>query len=532
VSRLSNVNSTVFKYGDRHGALTWKLKDWIGADIQPKEILAGLSACYSRTVYQQALATVLESTDISAITRYQIVYKTQLAQHLGISFRHLDRALVQFEFEEMVKQDLDEYCWLERLDSVSLSQVLQHTSGNNCRYSYSARKNCLLMSFDGGKSGSEEMMLKTRVGFGLFHDLFIKGKTEFLGGEVVLEDEDAEVVQQEPEEHRTSYMGTMKPATPEKGDTKPVDELPASTSIVYVTTDNVVQFENTAKIFYTGDGSRIERNICESTILDTECRYKYSWNDNLITYATDGQYITLATNDDYVVSISIDDDKNLRLQASASDGLFVDILSSKTVIQKRFKSVESFSTILEQKSGEVSIPWTRTTLKNGTTIIHKDNKVRAICPDGSCHTQSEIDGSWTTTSQLGEISRSTSTGEVIAESEKTSIHIAKDYQNDAVVVAREDLVNITLNGVTCQDEGSPSKASSIEVEHDDATIMKNQAGRTVVVHPSFAKLVVDESGVTVGFPNNMVIEQKENGVIVRMVLLRKSLNSRLILYSG
>jgi hypothetical protein len=444
------------------------------------------------------------------MTRSQLVYKTQLATHLGISFRHLDRVLVQFEFEEIVKLDLNEYCWIERFDAGSMSQVLQHASGGNVQYSYSPSKNCLMLAIDGGGSGTNEVMLKTRVGFGLFHDLFINGKTAFLGGDVVLEVEAEDPVKEDPEDD----MIAMKPATPDEVPSNPIEGHQASTSIVYMTTDNVVQFQDTVKVFYTKDGSRIERNVCESTIIKNNCRFKYSWNDNLITYGTEGKCISLATNDDYVVSVSVDEENQLRLQASTSDGLFIDILPSKTVIQKRFKSVESVSAILEQKSSEDSMPWTRTTLKSGTTIIHKDNKVRAICPDGSSHIQSPDDCSWTTTSQMGYISRSVSTGEVISESEKSSIRIAKDYQNDAVVVAREDLVNITLNGVTGQDEG---KATSVDVEHNDSTVMKSQGGRTVVVHPSFAKLVVEEGGATVVLQNNMVVEQKESGFVIRMV---------------
>lgn len=97
------------------------------------------------------------------------------------------------------------------------------------------------------------------------------------------------------------------------------------------------------------------------------------------------------------------------------------------------------------------------------------------------------------------------------------MRIAIDYQNDGIMVAREDLVNITIKGTVNEGEEIPSRVSSIDVEHNDATLMKSQSGRTAIIHPSFAQVAVDENGVNALFRNRMAIVQKEGCFIIKMV---------------
>lgn len=518
---LSYASSKVVLHGDKLGQLESKMKtDLTNADISPVGMLTDLREHYSKNVYIRAVSAMSEDEKVASVTRSQLVYRIQMAKHLGISFRHVDRALLQFEFETLVQTDLDEYCWTERFDSVALLQTLQRTRGSRTRYSYYPLKNCLLLAIDDRESEVTTGMVKTRVGFGLFHDLFVKQQTGLLGGEVKLDDPsfipDATSIVSEDFPDASQVISTEPKFAAETEQMDPSTNPETTSELVYATSDTIIHFADNYSVFGAEDGSKIEKIICESTFMEKEQSFKFSWNDNVITFGATRKSICLSSNDETTIFASIDEkSQKLSLQVSTSDGLFVEVSPTKSVTQTRFKTHETLSSIIEP-SGAERHPWIRKTLQDGTTIVHKDGKIRAISADGSSHTYSKEDSTWTTTSQLGVITRSTQSGEIIPDLSSSSVRVAKDYQNDAMVIAREDLVNVTVKGTTHDDAGS-TRFSSVEAEHSDSTVMKTQSGRTVVVHPSFAKLVMSSNGPNVIFQNRIVVEQAESGFLIALV---------------
>lgn len=151
-----------------------------------------LPSTYSIAAFQKALQSLSESSKdkFEAFDRERRLETTQLERLTGLSRSKIDRTLFLLELEELVglklKPNADDfgglgdYCWVENLDKNNMLQVLQEAklSSLSMKMKYSHRQKGLLLAFMGPgnylnlqSNGSWKHDVKTKVQFGLFHDL-------------------------------------------------------------------------------------------------------------------------------------------------------------------------------------------------------------------------------------------------------------------------------------------------------------------------------------------------------------------------
>ncbi|KAJ3227769.1 hypothetical protein HK099_000442 [Clydaea vesicula] len=526
----------ILYFGDTHSLVSSNLEELV--DINAAELLKSLRSSFCVGRYQRALEKVFSNIPASVVTdiaRNRILKHAELTKRFNISLEQLKRNMIQFEFEELLDGiQLNEYCWIEKFDATSMTQILQEASisKKNKKWKYSFDSGAILLALTSpgdinqcyGKE-YKEFLVKTKVGFGIFYDLINKQKTEYLGGPVVIEK--SEPVLEKKDNQIPKEESFSKPPTPTQN-IQPTVQKATPETYVYITADKIFHYQSTKNNLYTSDSSTIEGSKLTYFSGEQDFRVKYSWNNNVISYGVplnenSKNVFTIVTKDSSVISISLENGENenvksLKLQGSIADGLYFEVLPNGNVCQKRFLFCETFASSFSKSLMEEAQPekeWVRFTTTTGCTSVHFSNTLQVLSPDGSYHIKSQ-NGDWTSTSADGVKTLSNKELHVLSDVPPV-VRIAKEYNptSEQFIITREDFVNITYKGIKlkendCFDSSIPY--SLMETEHSDGTFISSTASNVQVCHPSYAKLEFQKESLTscLKLSNEIQIAQTRN----------------------
>ncbi|KAI8855134.1 hypothetical protein BC829DRAFT_506 [Chytridium lagenaria] len=175
--KIRDKSSHLIKHGDTYALTVFVLDSLAMYGINSNEML--------QTIFdiQPSLLSRLQKHQ-KALPPPELDYLDFYMKKFGKA--NLDQFLVQAEFEEMLgcdveKWNLDSWCWVERFEKATLTQVINNARCTNpcvaARISTLNSQRLLVALHNHGKVSdrrtivSNGVRIKTKVNFGLFHDL-------------------------------------------------------------------------------------------------------------------------------------------------------------------------------------------------------------------------------------------------------------------------------------------------------------------------------------------------------------------------
>ena len=290
------------------------------------------------SILQKSLNKITPSA-LEYSNKKNMILKDLISRSINAGLRQTSRIFLQFDFETMCAKELNEYCWVERLDPVSMSQVFTNafTNKSDFKVKYSESENGLLICLTnyGGHERLEhksiDMVVRARLCFGLFYDLIRQDKREYIGKNV-------NIIIPAPVQKKESSTDVLSKSPESTLDIiQPIIEPVVDNSTIYDTFDKVIQIKEDLSIINTSDGSRIEVCNISSMCIGDSTSIKYFWKDDILSFSN-----SRATYSSSGVIFNIQlDSKGLRLDLSF-DGLMVSF-GNDVVIQKRWGIVDQNS---------------------------------------------------------------------------------------------------------------------------------------------------------------------------------------------
>ncbi|KAJ3214621.1 Sperm-associated antigen 17 [Dinochytrium kinnereticum] len=326
----------------------------------------------------------------------------------------LERALLQREFEDILSCDvdqwnLDSWCWVESFDKHTLQQVMNGAKSllplALIRTTTLPGRRLLIAYHGYGRVSdqsakiSSNVRIKTRVNFGLFHDL----------------DE--------------NYRSFVQPSSHE-------------TPSAYMAGDQIVQHSDDVSVFYTSWGSNLHVHNISSMYAGTDFYTVLTCHDQSIIWGNeelskDGAFLTASFENGTVLHVNRKHD-SISVNVSLPSGLFVELRRDGTVAQRILKQKDLETATSTSRIAEMN----RVILSDGTVLrFFSGDTAEVLYPTGS--TSTKTSSGWTSANIEGHRLITTSTGEVQATTPIRAIkesHIALGK----VIQSREDSVSLTL----------------------------------------------------------------------------------------
>ncbi|KAJ3282059.1 Sperm-associated antigen 17 [Borealophlyctis nickersoniae] len=501
-------------YGDIHAVTSQQLHTLSNLSIDPDNLLTHIQSTFTMTRYQRAMShpSRTNPSEQRAIARERLLHKTNIQRVSKVHPGLMSRALLQFDFEELLRQkagmeekewNLDAWCWVENLDRRTLTQVLQDVKVHypNVIARLCRREGLLLLAMlgPGGPASTvheehSDSQVKTKVGFGLFYELIDTGR---------------------------HYLD---PPRPEEDKDNASNVRPYA----YVAGDQIIQRHDDSTVMYPNTGAQITvhkvhsmhaGNVTSGTCPDVYC--SVVWDNNTITWAgaatsKSGPYLTATFRDGSAFSIAKRGDQAaLSVQASTRDGLFVEFINNGHVLQKLF-SLENASAPGNVAASTLPVEKGRILLPSGVILKYMDDgSIEILYPDGNV-SRKRKPSTWTSINQEG----TQLTTDADGTFQTTSLKVIRETHPaiKQVIFTREDMVNVAVqeDGQTVAEHGDGTVITTAGQKGASGGERKSPPERTVKVEkPGFAAVtfVNDGSGVCVEMPNGTVIERTalENG---------------------
>ncbi|KAJ3298893.1 hypothetical protein HDU79_005265 [Rhizoclosmatium sp. JEL0117] len=466
-----NLKST--RLGDNLGHSKILLGDLNAYGVNVPELINNVLDIYPAIKFQDSLRQGRPSvfTD-PAVSRQRITVMAELRKSTSSSFNEALRVMLQNEIEEMLGGkdalwNLNEWSWAESLDKTTLAQVLQEAKISHpvVTTKFCEKTGKLLVAMNGhGRvgvnkyDGNLNLAVKTKVNFGLFHEL---------------------------NERYKSHL-----ALPPKSK---VENRPP----VYYSGDSVVEQTDNFTVLYPSDGSHITVHREQHLNFKQEIRTSLYSDNNHISWASAtqskaGPYLTAVFENNIVFSF-IEKEGATSATLSSPDGLILEFRGNGHIVQK-YDSMFSASSLENPIRGQAAKELSRVITLDGTVIRFMNNSVtEVLSPDGT--TSTNLKGIWTTTTNDGSKVQTNLLGEA---SELPPIRVAKEtiIALSETIVTREDMVTITTK-----------KDGSTYAEHADGTLIYTQ------LHAEEPSVVTIEKPDTPLF----TIKDAGNKIVVRLV---------------
>ncbi|KAJ3020431.1 UNVERIFIED_CONTAM: Sperm-associated antigen 17 [Siphonaria sp. JEL0065] len=440
--------------------------------INVSELITSVQDIYPTIKLQESLRQGRPNslTDAS-ILRQRVANMAELRKSTACHFNEALRVLLQNQMEDMlgggalngVAWNLNEWSWAESLDKSSMAQVIQEAKISHpvikTKFCEKTGKLLIALSGYGGVGtniydGNSHIQVKTKVNFGLFHELNDRFKSHL--------------------------------ALPPKNKT---ENRPS----VYYSGDSVIDENDDYTVLYPSDGGHITVHREQHLNYKPDIRTNLFSDGNSITWASasqskSGPYITAALENNIVFS-ALDKDGARIVSLSCPDGLIIEFKQNGNITLK-YDTTFSTSTNENPIRGQSAKELSRVIMSDGTTIrLLNNSTTEVLLPDGTTSINNK--GLWTTTGNDGTRIQTTVLGE---STELSPVRFAKEtiIALSEVIITREDLVVTTTK-----------KDGTTIAEHADGTVIHTQTvGEGIpsiitIEKPETPKFTIKDNGAKV-----------------------------------
>ncbi|KAI9344974.1 hypothetical protein BDR26DRAFT_917081 [Obelidium mucronatum] len=477
-----NIKST--RVGDSLSYSKLLLGDLNAFGINVSDLISSIQDSYPSIKLQESLRQDRPSSiSDPSVLRQRTANMDELRKNSNCHFNEAVRVLLQNQMEEMlggglkskVGWNLNEWSWAETLDRSTLAQLIEEAKVSHqvvtSKFCDKTGKLLVALSGFGGVGqpihhGNFHLHVKTKVNFGLFHELNDRFKNHL----------------------------TLPPKS--KTDNRPP---------IYYSGDSVIDRSDNYTVLYPSDGGHVTVHREQHLNYRQEIRTNLFHEGNSITWASatqskGGPYITAVLENSIVFNI-LEKEGCQFVTLSCPDGLIVEFKTNGHIVLKQDTTFGA-SNVENPIRGHFVKELSRVIMLDGTVIrLLNNGNNEVMLPDGT--TSICTKGVWTTTGNDGTRIQTTAIGE---QTELLPIRFAKEtiIALSETIVTREDMVVTTTK-----------KDGSMIAEHSDGTTIHTTMGDNAVPtlitieKSNSPKVTIRESGnkVTLRLLDGTTVEQ-------------------------